>query len=174
MRIIKEKKIVDANAKIDLFSVLFSSCFYVGYIPKASGTFGSLFGLLFFLIKGFERIEILLPVTLICFFIGILTSNVMVKRYGEDPSVVVVDEVVGMWVTILVFEILSRTNLSLFYILVSFFAFRFFDIVKIQPAKYFDDLPNGFGIMMDDVIAGIYAGAVVYLISLTNFNPALF
>lgn len=171
MRIIKEKKIVDANAKPDIFSIIFSSCFYIGYIPKASGTFGSLFALPFFLMKEFQKPEILFSVIVICFITGIFTSRTMMKKYGDDPSVVVIDEVVGMWISILIFILLSKMPLSLFYIFVCFFFFRFFDIMKIQPAKYFDSLNSGFGIMTDDVIAGIYAGLIAFLISLTKFNP---
>ncbi|MEO6693622.1 MAG: phosphatidylglycerophosphatase A, partial [Ignavibacteria bacterium] len=129
-------------------------------------TFGSLFGLLFFFIKGFEKIEILLAAIIICFLAGVVTSKVMMRRFGEDPSVVVIDEVVGMWTTVLVFMILSGNYPDLKYFLILFAAFRFFDIFKIQPAKYFDGLDTGFGIMMDDLIAGIYAGITVYLISL--------
>jgi len=167
MRFMKEKKIVDANVKIDLFSLIFSSCLFTGFIPKASGTFGSLFGCLFFFIKGFERTGIILPAIIICFILGIITSKVMIRKYGDDPSVVVIDEVVGMWITILIFNLLtSFENVSLINLIILFLAFRFFDIVKIQPAKYFDKMENAFGIMMDDVIAGIYAGFTVYLITL--------
>jgi len=174
LRLFKEKKIVDENANVDLFSVLFSSCFYIGFIPKASGTFGSMFALLFFLIKGFEKLEVLMGAVVVSFILGIITSKVMMKKYGDDPSVVVIDEVVGMWITLLVFSLLSGLEISLFYLIISFFAFRFFDIIKTQPAKYFDRLDTAFGVMMDDVIAGIYAGIVVYLISLTKFNPVIF
>ncbi len=174
MRLIKEKKIVDENAKVDLFSVLCSSCFYIGFIPKASGTFGSMFALLFFLINGFEKPEILLGAVVVGFIVGIVTSKIMMKKYGDDPSVVVIDEVIGMWITILVFTILSESEISQFYLIVSFFSFRLFDIIKIQPAKYFDHLDTAFGVIMDDVIAGIYAGIVVYLITLTKFNPVIF
>ncbi|MEO8447990.1 MAG: phosphatidylglycerophosphatase A [bacterium] len=171
MRIIKHKKIVDPDAKPDLFSILFTSCFYVGYIPKASGTFGSLFALLFLFINGFQNPTVLLISIIVCFIIGIYTSKVMMKKFGDDPSVVVIDEVVGMWITILVFILLSMGNLSLFYMMVCFFCFRFFDIFKLQPAKYFDDRNTGYGVMMDDVIAGVYAGITTYLISMTKFNP---
>ncbi|MCY7360533.1 MAG: phosphatidylglycerophosphatase A, partial [Ignavibacteria bacterium] len=97
----------------------------------------------------------------------IITSKVMIRKYGDDPSVVVIDEVVGMWITMLIFNLLtSFENVSLINLIILFLAFRFFDIVKIQPAKYFDKMENAFGIMMDDVIAGIYAGFTVYLITL--------
>jgi len=174
LRLIKTRKVVDENAKVDLLSVLFSSCFYIGFIPKASGTFGSMFALLFFFVKGFEKQEILLGAIAVSFILGIITSKVMMKKYGDDPSVVVIDEVVGMWITILVFTLLSGQEISPFYLIISFFSFRFFDILKTQPAKYFDKQDSAFGLMMDDVIAGIYAGIVVYLTSLTKFNPVIF
>lgn len=170
MRIIKGKKIIDASVPVDLFSVLFASSLLIGYIPKASGTFGSLFALLFFFIPGFDKIELLLPLIIICYLVGVHTSKILMKKYGEDPSVIVIDEVVGMWITILVFKLISAESLDFFYLIISFLLFRFFDIVKIQPAKYFDEMNSAFGIMMDDVIAGIYAGAALYFVSLINFT----
>ncbi len=166
MRIIKEKRIIDPNVKIDFFRNVISSFFFTGYFPKASGTIASLAALLIFLLDVFRKPVPLIILTLTAFVLGIFTSKVMMKKYGDDPSVVVIDEAVGMWITVLIFLICSSKNLSLFYISVSFFAFRFFDITKLQPAKYFDDLNSEFGIMMDDVIAGIYAGVLVCLVSM--------
>ncbi|MBS1518754.1 MAG: phosphatidylglycerophosphatase A [Bacteroidetes bacterium] len=165
MRFLKKRKTVNENFHPDIFSTLFSSCFYIGFIPKASGTFGSIFGLIFFLFGGFYRPEILVPVIILCFAAGIFASGNMMKRYGDDPSEVIVDEVIGMWITVLVFFILSGDNsaLTALQAAVLFLTFRFFDIFKIQPAKYFDKLETAFGVMMDDVIAGIYAGAASYL-----------
>ncbi len=99
-----------------------------------------------------------------------ITSKKVMKKYGDDPSVVVIDEAVGMWITVLVFILLSGTPASFFYLIMSFLAFRFFDITKLQPAKYFDRLNSGFGIIMDDVVAGIYAGIAVYLIWLSKLD----
>ncbi|MBK8984048.1 MAG: phosphatidylglycerophosphatase A [Ignavibacteria bacterium] len=174
MRFIKEKKVVNEGYHPDIFSVLFSSCFYIGYIQKASGTFGSLFGILFFLIPGFQNPQILLPVIIICFGAGVYTSGIMMKRFGDDPSEVVIDEVVGMWITVMIFLFLNTevTALNFIQFSVLFLAFRFFDIVKVQPAKYFDRLDTAFGVMMDDVIAGIYAGAASFFL-LKIFNNIL-
>jgi phosphatidylglycerophosphatase A len=167
LKYIKEKIIVNPDYKVDFFSKLFSSGLFVGYIPKASGTFGSLFGLLFFLIPRFIEPVVLIPVIIVVFFIGVFVSQQMTKRYGDDPSVVVIDEIVGMWISVLIisslFDIIGN-DLKIISVLVAFLTFRFFDIIKLQPAKYFDKLKNGFGIMMDDVVAGIYAGIVSYLI----------
>ena len=163
MRLIKKKKIVNEEYKVDFFSIFLSSACYTGYIPVASGTFGSLFGLMFLLIPGFYNPVILLTLSLIFFFVGIAASERMIYRYGDDPSVVVLDEVVGMWVSILV---ISFFGFELTWISAGllFISFRFFDIVKIFPAGYFDKLKSGFGIMMDDVIAGLYGGFLTFLI----------
>ena len=157
MRLIKEKKIVDENAEVDFFSNIFSSFFYTGYFPKASGTFASLAALVIFLLKIFQDPAMLSLLILLTFAAGIYTTKTMMKRFGDDPSVVVIDEAVGMWITVLIFILLNSS--------VCFFAFRFFDITKIQPAKYFDNLHSGFGVMMDDVIAGVYAGLASSLVS---------
>jgi len=167
MRLIKKKEIVNPNIKIDFFSVIFSSGLYSGFAPVASGTVGSAFALLFLFIPGFTNIYIFLPVIFLCLLLGIFTSTKMVKRYGDDPSVVVIDEFVGMWITIFISSFISYDYLS---IIVGFFMFRMFDIVKLYPASYFDKMKNGFGIMMDDVIAGIYGGVATIIILLLLKN----
>ncbi|MDQ3022255.1 MAG: phosphatidylglycerophosphatase A [Bacteroidota bacterium] len=169
--IIKKKKIVDADAKVDFFSVIFSSFFYSGFFPTISGTIGSLASLIIFFFDIFYNPVVLLILILLTFFIGIYTSERMIKRYGDDPSVIVIDEAVGMWLTILIFISFPGTDLSWFYILVCFLSFRIFDILKLQPARYYDNLKTAYGIMMDDIIAAVYAGVLAYLISLSRYNP---
>jgi len=161
MRFIKKKKIVNPEYKVGFFSNFISSGLYSGYLPFASGTFGSAVALLPFIIPGFINPYILPAVIIICFITGIFTSTQMVKRFGDDPSVVVIDEFVGMWITIFISSFFS---FGLINIIIGFFMFRFFDIIKLYPASYFDKMKNGFGIMMDDVIAGIYGGIFTYLI----------
>lgn len=167
MRLIKRKEIVNPDFKVDFFSVIFSSGFYSGFLPATSGTFGSAVALLFFLIPSFSNSYILIPVIIFTLIIGSFTSSRMMERYGDDPSVVVIDEFAGMWITILVSGFYSFDYLN---IVIGFFAFRFFDIIKLFPASYFDNLKNGFGIMMDDVTAGIYAGITsVIILMLLNY-----
>ncbi len=171
MRIIKEKKVVDSSVRIDFLSNVISSFFFTGYSPKASGTVASFASLFIFYFKIFENPFLLFILIVVSFITGVFTSKTMMKKYGSDPSVVVIDEAAGMWLTVLIFILISGKPLSLYYLLAGFFAFRFFDITKLQPAKYFDELDSGFGIMMDDIIAGIYAGITAVLISLIKFNP---
>lgn len=168
MRLLKTKNIADENIKVSFFAVAFNSAIFTGYIPFASGTFGSAFALLFFLIPGFDNIFIVGAVSLMCILTSLATSKNILLKYGDDPSVIVIDEVIGMWITVLTFYILSgdNENLSIITVIVLFLLFRFFDIVKIQPARYFDKMKNIFGVIMDDVVSGVYAGFFSYLIIL--------
>lgn len=167
MAIIKRKKIINPDHKVDGFSELFSSVFLIGHIPVASGTFGTAAGMIFFLFDIFNTYVILVPMIIICFVVGVITSNRMRERYGHDPSVVVIDEVVGVWIAMLF--VLPMMNFVDFYIQclilgIVFITFRFFDIIKVWPSTYFDKKDNGYGIMMDDVIAGLYAGVFSFII----------
>lgn len=166
MRLIKKKTIVNDDVKIDFFTMLIASAFFTGYFPAASGTVGSLFAVLFVFIPGFYSPVVLFTLSLIFFFAGIVVSDRMMQRYGEDPSVVVIDEVVGVWISLFIISLFGYSNLVLAAV-ISFITFRFFDILKVFPGNYFDRMNSGRGIMMDDVIAGIYSGfASVLLIKL--------
>ena len=81
----------------------------------------------------------------------------MMQRYGEDPSVVVIDEVIGVWISLFIISMFGFNNILLVSVL-SFLTFRVFDILKVFPGNYFDKMNSGVGIMMDDVVAGIYSG----------------
>jgi phosphatidylglycerophosphatase A len=84
--------------------------------------------------------------------IGIPAATVVERESGrEDPGHVVIDEVAGQWIAL----IHSRLDLS--HLLAAFLLFRFFDIVKPWPARQLESLPAGWGIMLDDVAAGVYA-----------------
>lgn len=163
MRLIKTKKIVDENVKIDFFTMFLASAMFTGYFPVASGTVGSLFAVLFILIPGFYSPVVLFTLFLIFLFTGIVVSDRMMQRYGEDPSVVVIDEVIGMWLSLFIISTFGYDNLLLVGV-ISFLTFRFFDILKVFPGNYFDRMNSGTGIMMDDVVAGVYSGFVSVLL----------
>ncbi|HEY5124796.1 MAG TPA: phosphatidylglycerophosphatase A [Ignavibacteria bacterium] len=166
MRILKKKIIINPLEKVDFFSVLISSGIFTGFFPFASGTVGSLFGLVFFIIPGFSDIFVLSAITIAVFVLSIYTSERMMKRYGDDPSVVVIDEIIGMWITVLIVIIWFSESIALtpLALMISFLAFRIFDIFKLFPANYFDKMKSGFGIVMDDVVSGIYAGVLSSLV----------
>ena len=94
----------------------------------------------------------------------------MIAKYGDDPSVIVIDEVLGQWVTLIIIYFFHHNVDDKLWLIsiIAFLFFRLFDITKIPPIKYFDNIKTAFGIMMDDVVAGFYAGIVssyvIYLI----------
>ena len=142
------------------FSTIFVSVFGIGFIPIASGTFGSLAGLLIGYILYLINFNLFFIIIPLLFIFGVIASNTYQKQTGEkDSSVIVIDEVVGQ----LIAMIFVVDNLTL--VLCSFIIFRIFDIFKPWPASYADKkMDGGLGVMLDDVFAGIYAAIVIYLI----------
>ena len=134
----------------NFFYHLIATALGSGYAPLAPGTAGSLLAV-FLIYYIFPPSWILLISILLLFFLGVYTSGKLEKIHGEDPSLVVVDEVVGMAISLL---FLPR-NWQLF--LLAFLLFRLFDIVKPAPINSSQKLRAGWGIMIDDVLAGIYA-----------------
>lgn len=145
---------------MNLISKIIGSGFFTGYIPIASGTFGSFAALLIYLIPGFQRLEILVPMIIIFSAWGIHLGNIFEKEYGKDPSQCTVDEVVGMWISLI---LVPKTFTTL---LIAFLVWRFFDIVKPPPARQLEKLKGGLGIMIDDIVAAFYALAVIHTILL--------
>ncbi|MBM4158936.1 MAG: phosphatidylglycerophosphatase A [Ignavibacteria bacterium] len=169
MKLIKKPKIENPDVRVDFFSRMFSSGLFIGYVPFASGTFGTAFALIFFLIPAFHNHVVLSVVFIASFIIGVFTSQNMIQKYGKDPSQVVIDEITGMWFCILVLLFLN-VEINLYVIFVSFILFRIFDIVKIFPAGYFDKINNGYGIMMDDIVSAFYAALLTFaFVEFLNF-----
>ena len=160
------------RSKIPFFSQCIATGFFSGYIPWASGTFGSLVGVAIYLIPGFERAEILLVAIAVVLPLGAITSWTVAKSVGNqltrsaaaakaafqpgadhlpDPSIVVIDEILGMWISLFM---LPKTLTA---VVCAFLLFRLFDIIKPPPARNLEAVPNGWGIMLDDAVAGIYA-----------------
>lgn len=142
--------------------ILFLSFFGVGFLPKAPGTWGTLATLPFLYILGRFNppyiffIPFIVIVTLISSFV---TDSVQKKFNLHDPQFIVIDEVLGMMTAWL---FIQTHNLS--HLIVLFILFRFFDIIKIWPASYFDkEVHHGAGTILDDIISGVYAG-LIYLV----------
>jgi len=146
--------------KINKFEKLLGSGFYTGYIPYASGTFGSMVALIIYFIPGFEKPEILIPMILLFLVLGIKIGGKFEEFYGKDPTECTIDEIVGMWISLL---FIPKHTV---YIIIAFVIWRFFDIIKPYPANKVEEIKGGLGIMLDDVIAGIYALIVVNVIVL--------
>lgn len=171
MKLIKRKEIVNPHYKINRFYLLFSSFFGLGFSPYASGTVASFATIVLLFLFHLSDIFFLILITVICVVIGFVVSGDAIGKYGKDPSVVVIDEVVGMLVAYLVSLVLSPESSNYIQCLIgAFIGFRFFDVVKIFPATYFDKMNNAYGIMMDDVVAGFYGGI---LSAVFNFSLKL-
>ena len=140
---------------------LFATWFGSGLSPKAPGTVGSLFSLPIVLFGIYGGVESLLGVLVCLFFIGLWATSLVLRTQKEqDPGFVVIDETVGQGLTFLLAVPLGLTGWS---VICGFLLFRFFDIIKLWPASFFDSrVHNAFGVMMDDVIAGLYAALVLY------------
>ena len=140
---------------IGLLPKAFASGLFSGYSPVASGTAGSAVGLAFYWIPGFEHPLVMAALIVIVFVLGVYTSNAMEKVYGHDPGEVTIDEVLGMWISLI---LLPKTILIS---IAGFFVFRILDIFKPYPARRFDSLHGGKGIMLDDVISALYTNLIL-------------
>ena len=146
---------------------LLSTLFYVGYFPKAPGTIGSLISLpiIFCICYKFGFIGLLI-VIITSFVVAIISVNKVLKYTEHDPNFIVVDEFIGQSVTFLLISnsLISKTNIIPY--IIGFILFRIFDVVKPYPVNYADKkIQNAFGVIIDDIFAGIYATILLYVIS---------
>ena len=148
--------------KINFF---FVSLFGIGKISKIPGSIASLLTTIFlyftFYILKISPENILIGV-IIVFFVSIYAVNIFIKNLDEkDPKEVVIDELIGQSIPICLYEIAhvgsKETHKVLTFYFIMFILFRIFDITKPYPVSYYDkNFKNSFGVIMDDVIAGIY------------------
>ena len=126
---------------------------YSGYLPKAPGTWGSLVGLLLFYLLHTLSLGTYLAVVASIFLVGTFAAGGAEKIMDhQDPGLVVIDEIVGMLITMIA---VPATPLAM---ALGFVLFRIFDILKPFPVNFFDQrFHGGLGIMLDDVMAGIYS-----------------
>ena len=143
-----------------IFTKIFVSIFFVGYIKFASGTWGSLAAILILypIIKyTMLSLEVLIIIFIILFFISNLFINFFSNfTNSNDSKHIVIDELLGIFIILIFYDFIFIYNDFITLILI-FFIFRLFDILKIFPANYIDkNLKNGYGVMIDDIVAGIY------------------
>ena len=151
------------NKIISIFTTLFG----IGYSPIAPGTIGSIFSIIFlyFLIK-FVSFSFLIIIFLIIFF----TSLILIEKYSNlfkshDSSTIVIDEFLGIFLIIIFYDYLKFANDFIMFLLI-LILFRFFDILKIFPINWVDkNIKNSFGVVFDDLLAGVYSIIVLYSIN---------
>jgi len=157
---------------LNKFNFLFVTLFGIGKITKIPGSIASLVTTLFlffiFHILNFSP-NIVIVGVLIIFFISLYTVNIFIKDLdNKDPKEVVIDEFIGQSIPICLYEIAHEVTqetsqvLTIYFIM--FILFRLFDIAKPYPVSYYDkNFKNSFGVIMDDVCAGLYVVAVLVL-----------
>ena len=140
------------------------SALYTGHAPVAPGTAGSAFAAILLLLPGrvpglpaWDRPGWIAAVALIT-LAGVWASRHAEARYGKDPGMVVIDEVAGMAVS------LFLVPNGVAAVVLAFFLFRFFDIVKPWPVRAVEEGTGVWGIMLDDLLAGVYANLSLRLI----------
>lgn len=149
------RKFLERLPTVQFLTKLVATGFFSGYSPITPGTMGTLVGaLLYFIIPVSDTLTFLL-ITVLTFLTGVWTSAQLERRLGHDPQVIVIDEIVGMWISVLFLPRFVWT------IAIAFFLFRVFDTFKPYPARHLERFRNGWGIMLDDVAAGVYANIVM-------------
>jgi len=127
----------------------------IGYMPAAPGTWATVVGVViaYYLGGNLPAYSILLLVLLI---LGIMTSGVIEKQLDQkDPGIVVIDEVVGVMIALWGLPLIWSVMIS------GFFLFRAFDMFKIYPINKLEAQPGGWGIMLDDCLAGVYTNIIL-------------
>ena len=151
---------------------LFVTLFGIGKLKKIPGSYASLattiFLFILFHILNFSPNIILIGIIII-FLISLYAINIFIKNLdNKDPKEIVIDEFIGQSIPICLYEIAHKgtkeTSQVLTFYFIMFILFRVFDIAKPYPVSYYDkNFKNSFGVIMDDVIAGLYVVAVLVL-----------
>ena len=161
---------------IKKINLIFATFFGVGFIKIIPGTFASLFTsiIFFYLFRLYISIEhflfLCLAIILVFTYSLYAIKTIENKFKQKDAKQIVIDEVIGQSIPILFIEYITYLQIQsfgadLYLYIASFFLFRFFDILKPFPISYFDkNYKNGFGILFDDVLAGIYTSLALALL----------
>jgi phosphatidylglycerophosphatase A len=147
---------------------LFATCFGCGFSPFAPGTAGSLAAILIawpLSLLGFDRLHFLV-LAFALLYPAIKAAGVVSTLTGrKDPQVVVIDEVLGQWLTLA-----GALRFDLLTFAMAFALFRLFDIWKPPPIRLIEQIPGGAGIVLDDMMAGAYAALVLFLVGWFNHH----
>tara|TARA_B100000795_G_C22795511_1_gene439144 strand:+ start:1860 stop:2354 length:495 start_codon:yes stop_codon:yes gene_type:complete len=157
---------------IKKINILILSMFGIGFSKYAPGTMASFItSIIFILLYQFQINIIILILAVSLIFVFSVYSIDKYKNYfiEVDAKEIVIDEFVGQSIPILtIYSLISKNDIGSFmlYVLISFILFRFFDILKPYPANKVDKkMKNGFGVMFDDVIAGVYSSFILLIIA---------
>lgn len=156
------------------FDALVGTVFCIGNCPWAPGTMGALAGLVVWYVLtllltiGAVLNALMMLLAIIVTLISIRPISRLELSWGEDPRRVVIDEVVGVWIALLAVP----ADGNLWWSLAAFALFRLFDIYKPFGIRRMEQLGGGWGVMMDDVLAGMYSGIVLMIARICLINIA--
>jgi phosphatidylglycerophosphatase A len=142
-----------------------STCLGIGYIRKGAGTVAAFIGCVawyFIQVRGVNPIFDFITILMLTMF-GIWSASVVEAEWGKDSNRVVIDELLGMCISLFLLPV------ELKYIALAFVLFRFFDIVKPLYIRRAEALPGGWGVMADDVLAGIYSNILLHIVVKMGF-----
>ncbi|MBI2950582.1 phosphatidylglycerophosphatase A [bacterium] len=140
---------------INLFTRFVATGAFSGYAPVAPGSAGSLVGLALYLLLPVAPAHLWIAGLLFLFVVGVKVSSDAETVWGKDPGCVVIDEIVGFGVTV---ALLPR---SVPLAVAGFLVFRVLDVLKPPPARQFERLPAGWGVMLDDIAVGLYGNLLL-------------
>ena len=132
----------------------------VGKLPIIPGTFGSILGTLAFLLMPTESFLVKMIILIIILIAGAFSSfKIEIATGEEDNQIIVIDEIAGVWLT------LSIIPGGAWFPMAGLLLFRLFDIWKPFPIRKIEKLKYGYGVMFDDIIAGLYAGGLILIVN---------
>lgn len=138
---------------------ILSTCFGLGFFPVAPGTVVSLAAVFCYLsLPVFQNFPVFVVAIVLASITGVWSGGVMEEKYGDDPSVVTIDELAGQWVALAALPATPLVGM------LGFLFFRFFDIAKPGPVDRAQRFPGGWGIMADDLLAGLFANLSVHAV----------
>ena len=163
----KSTAVHDDGGRFPLFPKLIATSFGFGFLPVAPGTWGAILAIILWLplylwASPLATVTVTALAVLVFTVLGTWASSVSERYWGPDPVVACVDETVGQWISLLPLV----PACPWWEILVSLALFRFFDIVKPLGIRSMERLPRGYGMMADDILAGIYSAAILIALNL--------
>ncbi len=147
---------------VPFLALLIGTFFYTGLSPAGSGTVGSMAAVaIYFFVPVFQNPVVLSVGIIVVLAAGIWSGGVVERALKlQDPGIVVIDEVLGQWIALLTFQYAGNFT----YMALAFVFFRIFDVIKVPPSRYFENMRGGTGIMLDDAVAGLYAWLAAHLV----------
>lgn len=156
-------------SRFPLWPRLLATSFGAGFLPKAPGTWGAVFAIVLWLPLYFWCQQpvifwVTFVATVLYTILGTWASTESEKYWGTDPVVACADETVGQWISLLPLSGIAVT--PWWMILISLALFRFFDIFKPLGIRSMEKFPGGYGMMADDILAGLYSCVILIILNL--------